>query len=123
MENNKEFIVIVTPVPKVTFTVKETNAEKMLRDLQDAVDGYIEIVRPFGISCDHLVMVVNDEGLIRGLPANPIGSLIYGDTIAGTIVIMKEGIRDGEPDLIGLTKEESDFVLRIFGGANNAKGI
>lgn len=123
MENNKEFIVIVTPVPKVTFTVKETNAEKMLRDLQDAVDGLIEIVRPFGISCDHLVMVVNDEGLIRGLPANPVGSLIYGDMIAGTIVIMKEGIRDGEPDLIGLTKEEADYVLRSFGGANNAKGI
>lgn len=119
----KEYIVIVTPVPKVTFTVKETDSEKMLRDLQDAVDGYIEIVRPFGISCDHLVMVVNDEGLIRGLPANPVGSLIYGDTIAGPIVIMKEGIRDGEPDLIGLTKEESDSVLRIFGGANNAKSV
>ena len=119
----KEYIVIVTPVPKVTFTVKETDSEKMLLDLQDAVDGYIEIVRPFGISCGHLVMVVNDEGLIRGLPANPIGSLIYGDTIAGTIVIMKEGIRDWEPDLIGLTKEEADFVLRIFGGANNAKSV
>ena len=123
MENNKEFIVIVTPVPKVTFTVKETNAEKMLRDLQDAVDGFIEIVRPFGISCDHLVMVVNDEGLIRDLPANPVGSLIYGDTIAGTVVIMKEGIRDGEPDLIGLTEEEAEFVMRIFGGANNATKV
>lgn len=123
MENNKEFIVIVTPVPKVTLTAKETDTEKMLRDLQDAVDGYIEIVRPFGISCDHLVMVVNDEGLIRGLPANPVGSLIYGDTIAGTVVIMKEGIRDGEPDLIGLTEEEAEFVMRIFGGTNNVKNV
>ena len=118
-----EHIVIITPAPKVTFTVKETDAEKMLHDLQDAVDGYIEIVRPFGISCDHLVMVVNDEGLIRDLPANPVGSLIYGDTIAGTVVIMKEGIRDGEPDLIGLTEEEAEFVMRIFGGANNATKV
>lgn len=120
---NKEFIVIVTPAPKVTFTVKETDAENMLHDLQDAVDGWIEIVRPFGRSGGHLVMVVNEEGLIGDLPANPIGSLIYGDLIAGTVVIMKEGIRDGEPDLIGLTKEEADFVMSLFGGANNAKRV
>ena len=119
----KEFIVIVTSAPKVTFTVKETNAEKMLDDLQQAVDGFIEIVRPFGRSGNHLVMVVNDEGLIRGMEANPIGSLLYGDTIAGPIVLMKEGIRDGEPDLIGLTQEEADFVLRLFGGANNAERV
>ena len=119
----KEYIIIITPAPKVTFTVKETNAENMLRDLQDAVDGYIEIVRAFGRSDGHLVMVVNDEGLLRDLPANPIGSFIYGDTIVGPIVIMKEGIRDGEPDLIGLTVEEADFVMRLFGGANNGKNV
>lgn len=119
----KEYIVIITPAPKVTFTLKETDAENMLHDLQDAVDGYIEIVRPFGWSGDHLVMVVNDKGLLRDLPANPIGSLIYGGTIAGTVVIMKEGFRDGEPDLIGLTEEEADFVLRLFGGANDGKNV
>ena len=119
----KEYIIIITPAPKVTFTVKETDAENMLHDLQDAVDGFIEIVRPFGYNSGHLVMVVNDEGLIRGMAGNPIGSLLYGDTIAGPIVIMKEGIRDDEPDLIGLTKEEADFVMRTFGGANNAKGV
>lgn len=118
-----EYIIIITPAPKVTFTVKETDAENMLHDLQDAVDGWIEIVRPFGRSGGHLVMVVNEEDLIRDLPANPIGSLIYGDLITGTVVIMKEGIRDGEPDLIGLTQEEADFVMRLFGGANNAKRV
>ena len=118
-----EYIVIITPAPKVTFTVKETDSEKMLGDLQDAVDGFIEIVRPFGRFGGHLVMVVNEEGLIQDLPANPIGSLIYGDMIAGTIVIMKEGIRNGEPDLIGLTEEETEFVLTTFGGANNAKRV
>ena len=120
---NKEFIVIVTPAPKVTFTVKETDPDHMLRDLQKAVGGFIEIVRPFGHDSGHLVMVVNDEGLIRGMAANPIGSLLYGDTIAGPIVIMKEGIRNDEPDLIGLTKEVADFVMRLFGGANNGKRL
>ena len=118
-----EHIVIITPAPKITFTVKETDAGAMLHDLQDAVDGCIEIVRPFGSSGDHLVMVINDEGLIMDLPANPIGSLIYGDLIAGTVVIMKEGIRDGEPDLIGLNAEEADLVMRLFGGANNAERV
>lgn len=118
-----ENIIIITPAPKVTFAVKETDAEKMLRDLQDAVDGFIEIVRPFGRSGGHLVMVVNDEGLIRGLSANPIGSLIYGDTIAGTIVIMKEGIRDGEPDLIGLNEEETELVMRLFGGEKHGNDV
>ena len=118
-----ENIIIITPAPKITFTVKATDAETMLHDLQAAVDGYIEIVRPFGSSGGHLVMVVNDEGLLRDLPANSIGSLLYGDMIAGTVVIMKEGFRDGEPDLIGLTDEEADFIMRLFGGANNGKDV
>ena len=55
-----------------------------LKELQNAVGGYIErIVLP-----GDKVLVVNEEGLIHGLPANNIitarlGNLILGDVVFG----------------------------------------
>lgn len=120
---SKELVIIVTPAPRITFEVKEVTEETMLPVLQDAVDGFIEIVRPFGRCGGHLVMVVNDEGIIRNLHPNPIGAMLYGDLIAGTIVLMKEGYRNDEPDLIGFTPEECDAVMKIIGGTNNGADV
>ena len=120
---SKEQVIIVTPAPRITFEVKEVTDETMLSVLQDAVDGFIEIVRPFGRGGGHLLMVVNDEGILRDLHPNPIGAMLYGDLIAGTIVLMKEGYRNGEPDLIGFTPEECDAVMKIIGGANNGTDV
>lgn len=120
---SKEQVIIVTPAPKVTFEVKEVTDETMLQVLQDAVDGYIEIVRPFGRCGGHLVMVVNDEGILRHLNPNPIGAMLYGDLIAGTIVLLKEGYRNDEPDLIGFTPGECDAVMKIIGGSNNGENV
>lgn len=62
-----------------------------LTTLQQFVDGYIEIVR---IAPD-AVMIVNDEGLIGGLPINTLASPLYGHPIAGNAWIF--GIdSDGE---------------------------
>ena len=44
-----------------------------------------------------------------GLPVNPIGCYWYQsevDPIVGNLVIMKEGMRCGEPSILGLTDKE-----------------
>lgn len=53
-------------------TMEERPLTTKLADLQALVGGYIEFVR-FG---DGSAMVVNEEGLLRELPGNPIASYI-----------------------------------------------
>ena len=75
-----------------------------------AVGGYIEIVHPRRLSSPYC-MVVNEEGLLEGLPLDAYGSYLYcseqhGSPIVGNIVILKEGFVRGERDLVGLEDEE-----------------
>ena len=60
-----------------------------------AVGGWIEVVHPKGLP-DPFCMVVNEEGLLHGLPINLFGCILYdtvrhGNPIVGNIVILKEG--------------------------------
>lgn len=59
-----------------------------LEELQAAVGGYIEIV-PINTQ-GYTKMIVNEEGLIRGLPVNAIATLHVGhSTIFGDVVLIK----------------------------------
>lgn len=85
-------------------------AAPLYKSVGAAVDGWIEIVRPGGLKSPY-VMVVNEEGLIKELPINIAGSILYGtpahgSPIVGNIVIMKEGWTDEGKDLLGLSDEE-----------------
>ena len=64
-----------------------TNISNTLKNLQNTVDGYIEAV-PFG---NDNVLIVNEEGKIRGLDPNFI---LGSDVIVGTIAIL--GINGSE---------------------------
>ncbi|MBQ8919110.1 MAG: hypothetical protein IJ056_03265 [Acidaminococcaceae bacterium] len=47
---------------------------------------------------------------------NVIGSLWYNawpNMIVGNIVVMKDGWRNGERDILGLTKEECDAIINL----------
>ena len=86
-------------------------AAPLYKSVGAAVDGWIEIVRPGGLK-KPFVMIVNEEGLIKELPVNVVGSIMYGtpvhgSPIVGNIVIMKEGWTSEGKDLIGLTDEEA----------------
>lgn len=90
-------------------TVRDFGAP-LYKTIGEAVDGWIEIVRPGGLKSPY-VMVVNEEGLIKELPINIAGSILYGtpahgSPIVGNIVIMKEGWTDEGKDLLGLSDEE-----------------
>ena len=64
--------------------------ENKLEAFQEAVDGYIETLT---LVPDEVVMIVNEEGLLRGLGINPLATALYGSAIVGVAVVV--GV-DGE---------------------------
>ena len=92
--------------------------------IKEAVGGWYEHVHPVGL--DHpYSMMVNEEGLLLGLPMNRLGSELYGtprhgQPIVGDIVFLKDGYDGGEPDVVGLTEDEAqtlgDKFVKMTGG-------
>lgn len=94
------------------------------KSIGEAVGGYIEVVHPRRLN-DPYCMVVNEEGLLIGLPINAYGSYLYcseqhGSPIVGNVVILKEGFVEGERDFVGLTDAEiqaiADNIIKITHG-------
>ena len=73
--------------------------ENTLEALQKVVGGYIETVR---LRVGNAVMIVNEEGLLLGLPYNTLASGFAGQPIVGTALIV--GVNGEEftdiPDVI-----------------------
>lgn len=95
-------------------SVKEFG-EPLYQTVGAEVGGHIEIVFPRGLLKPYL-MVVNEEGLLQNLKLNGIGSVLYGtpkhgQPIVGNVVIMKGGIVNGEPDIVGLEDGEISEML------------
>lgn len=70
--------------------IAEVSIENTLEALQAAVDGHIETVR---LVPGRAVMIVNEEGLLRGMPHNITASLAAGTQIVGLALVV--GV-DGE---------------------------
>lgn len=81
-----------------------------LDQLQSIVGGYIETVKPRVLHEPYLI-VCNEDGLLRGYARNEAATeLVYGFSdgeIVGNVVIMKSGMRNGEPDIVGMDDEEA----------------
>ena len=92
--------------------------------IKEAVGGWYEHVHPVGL--DHpYSMMVNEEGLLLGLPVNRLGSELYGtpqhgQPIVGDIVFLKDGYDGVEPDVVGMTEDEAqhlgDKFVKMTGG-------
>lgn len=115
-------IVITT---KNAMRVQEFSAPAY-QSIGGAGGGWMEIVHPKRLKRPYC-MIVNDEGLLRNLPLNVFGSLLYGtdyhgNPIVGDIVLIKEGINsNGECDLVGLDEQDihslGAMVSAMSGGA------
>jgi hypothetical protein len=86
--------------------------EPMYKTVGAAVGGRIEHVLPRRLE-EPYCMIVNEEGLLDRLPYNEVASYLYatedhGFPIVGDVVIMQDGWRNGERDIIGL--DDDDFV-------------
>lgn len=79
------------------------------------VGGWIEVVHP-KLLPDPYCMIVNEEGLLRGLPLNLFASLVcesfrHGNAIVGDIVLLKESFTDaGGRDFVGLDDDDIKFL-------------
>ncbi len=92
--------------------------------IQKAVGGWYEHVHPMGLDRPYSMMV-NEEGLLLGLPMNRLGSELYGtpthgQPIVGDVVFLKDGYDGGEPDVVGMTEDEAlalgDKFVKMTGG-------
>ena len=101
-----EKVIVITTDNTISIKELEVKNGLILDGLQKIVGGYIENVRPMNL--EHpLMFVCNEDGLLRELPVNLVGSLLYGtpqhgNPIVGDIAIVQQGWRDGEPDIVGL---------------------
>ena len=106
----------VDAVPRI-----EYYDEPLYQSIGKSVDGGIEIVRNSPYLPAPLVMIVNEEGLLRQLPVNQTASVLYGflihrQTIVGNVVIMREVMTDDGPDIGGLNMETAqDLISQLCG--------
>ena len=81
---------------------------------QEAVEGMVEVVYPQSLPKGYL-MLVNESGLLQHKKINPVGSVLYGDIIVGTIVLAKQIMTEDGPDIGGLeSEEEVDALIDVI---------
>lgn len=85
------------------YRIKEIEVENKLEALQDVVDGYIEQIT---LIQGKAAMLVNEEGLLRGMPSNTLASLVAGISIVGPALLL--GV-DGE-EFCDISEEIKRFV-------------
>lgn len=89
-----------------------------LKRLQTLVGGYIEVVRPVpfgGPIFDDVVMIVDDEGKLKGKPVNVLASALYNgyDPIVGDVVLCCTDIRP-VPDIYALPSATAQSLYRFL---------
>lgn len=89
-------------------------AQPLYETVGKVVGGYIERVQPMLLERPYC-MLVNEEGLLLGLPINTAGCALYrtdihGSPIVGNIVIMQLGCCNGEHDIVGLSDEDAEDI-------------
>ncbi len=69
-------------------------SEPLYKSIRNELGGYLEVVRPMKL-VRPFCMIVDEEGLLKNLPLNPLGCWLYGteehlQPIVGDIIIMAE---------------------------------
>ncbi len=82
--NNRDSY-LITAIGDMRGIKPENGREFRLKELQDAVDGYIEAVRT---NHPDYILIVNEEGAIRNLPVNELASMLAGQVILGDVVLI-----------------------------------
>lgn len=84
-----------------------TSISESLENLQRTVGGYIEIVNFGAIGPAGIVLVVNEEGLLRDLPKHTIA----GADFFGTVLVLGDANEDGDLTDCPITFQQwKDFV-------------
>lgn len=101
MEKQKNILVVIKEPGKAPYV--EPCFPNTLEAFQKTVGGYIETLT----LCKDLVLVVNEEGLLQGLPYN---CKACGKPFVGTIIAV--GVREDE--FASIPAAYAPFVLKLF---------
>lgn len=93
--------------------------EPIHASIRKELGGYIEIVRPRRLTAPYC-MIVDEEGLLKGLPINPIGCYLYEtdkhmQPIVGDIIIMREVSTFDGISLSSLSDEDINSLENMLG--------
>ena len=109
--------IVITPENRMW--VEEYTAP-LYESVGRTVGGWIEVAYS-ELLPEPYCLIVNEEGLLRKLPLNPMGCALCGSLIVGVAAIMKEGTVDGEPDIIGLDKHDILFLGAMISAISGGK--
>ena len=88
--------------------------------IRGRLDGYMEVVHPRRLE-QPFVMIVDEEGQLKGLRDSPVGYFFYetdrhGVPIVGNIYIAKIVENpDGDRDIAGLNDDDMTEFTRLYG--------
>lgn len=60
-----------------------------LKELQESVSGYFEVIQAGKLN---IIVLANEDGLMRSMPYNRIGSQIAGISLVGDVGIIEEKV-------------------------------
>lgn len=108
MSDKKYGWLIITEAGEIGL-VEQDKEELVLSELQEAVDGHIEIVSIQGPAGFAVKLVVNDIGLYRDFSVNLVASILYGNKIVGPALLVTTIPEDRTkvPDIYAFTLEDA----------------
>ena len=101
MEKQKNILVVIKEPGKAPYV--EPCFPNTLESFQKAVGGYIETLTV----CEDLVLIVNEEGLLRGMPFN---CKVCGQPFVGTVV----AVATERDEFASIPERFIPMVLRLF---------
>lgn len=106
---SKEYVIRISPDNLVK--LEELDPDKALEIFQRLCGGPIQTV-PARLGDRELILAVDEEGKLKDEEVNIIGTFLTmkslpGDRIVGAAVLCQEGVRNGEPDLVGFDPEDA----------------
>lgn len=106
-----------------TMTVEEYERKKdgsILDFYNKYIDGFITIfnsrikVPKADKNRPDILVICDDEAILKDLDLNVIGSILYGDYILGNVIIGCSGYFNGEPDIVGFETKKEAFKLMVI---------
>lgn len=103
---------------RISQVILPDSENEQLEAIHSEIGGFMELVRP-RIFADKIVLLVDDEGVLKGKHFNQFASALYGYFRHGTPVVgdvLVVGIQwgdDGE-EFCSLSPEDMEFYCRFF---------
>lgn len=118
----KEYYIIAKTDGTMTVEEYERKENVSLSDLYNKyIDGFITIfnsrikVPKADKNRPNILVICDDEAILKNLDLNVIGSILYGDYILGNVIIGCSGFSNGEPDIVGFeTKKDAIKFMEIL---------